>query len=179
MIGSIPNILTSLRIVLAFFLVFFYDRPSVLLPLFLLGGITDFLDGTVARRFHCQSVSGSWLDPLADKILIHTALAILVSYHNLPLSFFLANLSRDTLICGGACTLYFFGKKTLQPSWMGKGNTVLQIFLCALGFLILIHPFKLCVTFFSYLLTALWVTTLWSGTAYMMQGISALNRGAS
>src|SRR5579859_405436 len=80
-----PNLLTLLRIALipVFMLVFLLPyawAPPVTCAIFALAGITDWLDGYLARRFNESSAFGQFLDPVADKLMVATALVLLLSY---------------------------------------------------------------------------------------------------
>lgn len=80
---NLPNLLTSIRIILiplivvAFFLPYAWGRPACAW-LFVIAGITDYLDGYLARRLNQTSSFGAFLDPVADKLIVSTALVLLV-----------------------------------------------------------------------------------------------------
>ena len=85
---NIPNLLTLLRIALIPVLVIFYFWPSanrelLITGLFVLAALTDWLDGFLARRMNAISALGSFLDPVADKLIVSTALVLLVSDLNI------------------------------------------------------------------------------------------------
>ena len=74
---SLPNVLTLFRVLLipTFVLVFLYHHEVTALVVFVVAGVTDFLDGWIARRMHQQTGLGAFLDPMADKLLMLTAFA--------------------------------------------------------------------------------------------------------
>jgi cardiolipin synthase len=116
----------------------FYRRFGLALAVFLAAGITDGLDGLLARRFNQKSQVGTILDPIADKLLLVTSFVVLslpstypqpLSRH-LPIPFWVtvAVLSRDIFIIVGAAVINLVtGFRRFRPSWLGKINTVLQI----------------------------------------------------
>jgi CDP-diacylglycerol--glycerol-3-phosphate 3-phosphatidyltransferase len=83
-VASIPNILSLSRIVLAFALFFISTYPVLLFSLVVLCGITDVLDGYLARRFHCESNLGARLDSLGD-LVYYSALTLYVIRYQMPL----------------------------------------------------------------------------------------------
>uniref|UniRef100_A0A915EWR8 cardiolipin synthase (CMP-forming) n=1 Tax=Echinococcus canadensis TaxID=519352 RepID=A0A915EWR8_9CEST len=122
-IVTIPNILTSLRIGATpsiFFLILRQDLSSAAILAAVIG-LTDAADGYIARRFPSQqSVTGSYLDPLADKLFI-SLLSVAMAYTNLfPVSLVALFLMRDALLLAGASYLRFV---SLGHPW----NTTVQI----------------------------------------------------
>jgi cardiolipin synthase (CMP-forming) len=137
---TIPNILTILRMVLVpvFVSLLFYERFLTALAVFVLAGITDGLDGLLARRFNQKSQLGTILDPIADKLLLVTSYVVLslpqISPHPLPRHFPVpfwvtaAVISRDVFIIVGASAINIVtGFKNFRPSLLGKINTTVQI----------------------------------------------------
>jgi cardiolipin synthase len=96
--------------------------------LFLVAGITDALDGFIARRFNQMTHLGSILDPVADKILILTTVIILMYLGKVPWWVAAAIVVRDMIIIGGAITWYLKTHRfEMDPSMLSKVNTFLQI----------------------------------------------------
>ncbi len=137
---TIPNILTILRMVLVpvFVSLLFYERFLTALAVFVLAGITDGLDGLLARRFNQKSQLGTILDPIADKLLLVTSYVVLslpqISPHPIPRHFPVpfwvtaAVISRDVFIIVGASAINIVtGFKNFRPSLLGKINTTVQI----------------------------------------------------
>lgn len=129
---QIPNLLTLMRLLLSvpISLLLLGERYSPALLLFFLAGLSDALDGFLARRFAWTSRLGSMLDPLADKLLLVTAYLCLALVQVLPWWLTALVLLRDLLILGGAlCYRLLVGNLQLRPSWLGKASTVVQIVL--------------------------------------------------
>lgn len=139
-IVTVPNLLTVFRMVLipVFVSLLFYQRFVLALVVFILAGVTDGLDGLLARRFDQKSQLGTILDPIADKLMLVTAFVVLsmrsvfpqpVPSH-LPIPFWVtvAVISRDVFILVGAAAINIVtGFRGFRPSMLGKINTVIQI----------------------------------------------------
>lgn len=123
MIVNVPNTLTLIRLlVLPFFLheVLTEDYYIAFL-LFLLGSITDFLDGFLARLLKQQTIFGSFFDPIVDKIFLLTSIIILSIKGLIPEYFSYTILVRDTLVITGTLFLVFNGRlKSIKPNKSGK-----------------------------------------------------------
>jgi cardiolipin synthase (CMP-forming) len=147
-IVTVPNILTVFRMVLVpvFVSLLFYQRFLNALAVFVLAGLTDGLDGLLARRFDQRSQLGTILDPIADKLMLVTAFIVLsmrsvyptpVPSH-LPVPFWVtvAVISRDVFIIVGAAAINIVtGFRGFRPSLLGKINTTVQI--VAIGIIML------------------------------------------
>jgi cardiolipin synthase len=130
---SLPNIITGLRIVAAPFLYIFIQRHLWLqaLILCLLCGLTDYLDGFLARLMAQTSSFGEIFDPLADKIFIFFLYIALYMQNRLPFYLLGTIFLRDILlIIGSIFVLKNHAEIPLGPLWMSKINTFFQIFLC-------------------------------------------------
>jgi cardiolipin synthase (CMP-forming) len=132
--------LTVFRMVLipVFVTLLFYQRFLWALGIFVLAGLTDGLDGLLARRFGQQSQLGTILDPIADKLMLVTAFIVLSMRSvfpqplpsHLPVPFWvtIAVISRDVFITVGALAINMMtGFTGFRPSWLGKVNTIIQI----------------------------------------------------
>ena len=116
----------------------FYQKFSLALAIFIVAGVTDGLDGLLARRFNQRSQLGTILDPIADKLMLVTAFVVLsmravfpqpVPSH-LPVPFWVtvAVISRDVFILVGAAAINIVtGFRGFRPSMLGKINTTVQI----------------------------------------------------
>ena len=131
----LPNALSIIRIILTVPIVIALLKEQYLLTLmlFLFAGITDALDGWIAKQFSFQSRLGSILDPMADKILLASTFLSLYWVGILPLWLLLLIFVRDIIIVAGALG-YFLGEmnestELLEPTLISKFNTVLQIVL--------------------------------------------------
>jgi cardiolipin synthase len=129
-VSYIPNILTLLRLAAAPVLVVLLRDESygLGLAIFLLAGISDGLDGYIAKRYHCESRLGAILDPIADKVLLVSACVMLTLLDHLPFWLLVAIVFRDLLIVGGYLVLVtLHGSVQMHPSIVSKLNTVMQI----------------------------------------------------
>ena len=139
----LPNALSIIRIILTVPIVIALLKEQYLLTLllFLLAGITDALDGWIAKQFSFQSRLGSILDPMADKILLTCSFIALYWVGIMPLWLLMIIFVRDVIIVAGALG-YFLGEISsdlLEPSLISKFNTVLQIALVLFLLLIQIY----------------------------------------
>ncbi len=139
-IVTVPNLLTVFRMVLipVFASLLFYQRFVLALVVFILAGVTDGLDGLLARRFNQKSQLGTSLDPIADKLMLVTAFVVLSMRSvfpqplpsHLPVPFWVtvAVISRDIFILVGAAAINIVtGFRGFRPSMLGKINTTVQI----------------------------------------------------
>jgi len=137
---TVPNMLTVFRMVLipVFVTLLFYQRFSLALVVFIFAGLTDGLDGLLARRFSQESQLGTILDPIADKLMMVTAFIVLSMRSvfpqplpsHLPVPFWVTVtvISRDVFIIVGAAAINIMtGFRGFRPSWLGKLNTNVQI----------------------------------------------------
>ena len=127
---TLANRLTILRILMTpvITVLLLYRQMAAALALFLLAGITDGLDGLVARWRGQKTTLGMVLDPVADKLLLTTTVVTLTILKELPRWFTIIVVSRDVLLIGGSVILYMFlGKIGTPPSWLGKATTGLQL----------------------------------------------------
>ena len=127
---SFPNQLTLLRMVfLPFIILKLVDgHYLVALILFVLAGLSDGLDGLLARMLKQQTVLGQYLDPIADKALLSTVFLVLSILHKIPWKFTVLVFSRDALILAASAVLYAIaGLRDFRPSIFGKANTFAQV----------------------------------------------------
>ena len=126
LLWTLPNRLCIIRILFIPLLIFFIEREWVAFILFILAGITDGLDGFVARRFQLTSKLGLYLDPIADKLLVSSVLITLTYYHRVPLWITILLVCREFII-NGLRSFYALEGITIYPSFTGKLKTALQI----------------------------------------------------
>jgi cardiolipin synthase len=104
-----------------------HRQLETVLILFAIAAASDALDGFLARQFGWQSVLGSILDPIADKLLLVTLLVTLAALALVPVWLMAAVLARDVIIVlGAAAYRLFIGPLTAQPSLVSKFNTFCQ-----------------------------------------------------
>lgn len=132
----LPNMLSLTRLlIIAPFLVFLYQQAYVnAFYMFLLAGFTDGLDGWLARHFHWKSLFGSFIDPLADKLLIASSFISLALIGSLPWWLVSLVFLRDITISFGVLAWYWFVQRSLdfKPTSVSKLNTILQLALVTL-----------------------------------------------
>ena len=126
---QIPNLITLIRILLvvpiAVSLV--HERLDTTLGLFAIAALSDALDGFLAKRFGWQSVLGSILDPIADKLLLATVIVTLAVLRLVPLWLMAVAVARDVIIVAGAAAYRLaIGPLTARPSLVSKLNTLAQ-----------------------------------------------------
>jgi cardiolipin synthase len=129
---TIPNFITVLR----FFLV-----PAIVFALltghmgwafagFVVAGVSDGVDGFIARQFDQRSKLGAYLDPIADKLLLVSTFVVLGYMGELPLWLVIAAVSRDALIIGAVLLSTIMGQPVeVRPLFVSKANTAVQIIL--------------------------------------------------
>lgn len=125
-----PNLLTLLRICLAPFLVsaILEDRFGLSFILFVAAGLTDALDGSLARWMKQRTTLGQYLDPVADKLLLSTLFLVLTHKNLIPAQVTVLVFGRDLGILVVAAILFAaVGRREFQPSIFGKLNTVAQV----------------------------------------------------
>jgi cardiolipin synthase len=165
-----PNQLTLLRMLfLPFVVINLVDRHyHWALVLFVLAGLSDGLDGLLARTLHQQTLLGQYLDPIADKLLLSTMFLVLSILHKIPWKFTVVVFSRDISILGVGAVLYAIaGLRNFSPSIFGKANTFFQV---AAVFLVLLYEIDRARWIFIMRWGCLWATfafTIISGVHYI------------
>lgn len=174
-----PNILSYLRILaspwLGYQLALGHFRLA--LPVLFLVGISDGLDGWLARRYGWQSPLGEKLDPIADKVLAATLYICFAWRGLLPWGVSALVLGRDALIlCFAAIALVMGRASRFPPSIWGKVSTVFQLLLAGACVWRAGWPGQPPQPVF---LTVMWLTvaaTAWSGLAYLKTAIGMMSR---
>jgi cardiolipin synthase (CMP-forming) len=169
LISHVPNILTLARIAATpVMILLLRDRAyEAALLLFILAGVTDGLDGYIAKRFDCASRLGAVLDPIADKMLIISAFVMLALLGDIPFWLLVVVVFRDVMIIGGYLILETLeGNVQMQPSLVSKINTFLQISL-VIGVLLDQTGWIPVAGIVSALVALVTVTTVLSGAHYV------------
>lgn len=168
---TLPNIITLARLLMVPVIVYFlvvgnYDLSFYL---FVLAGISDAVDGYIAKSFNLVSALGEILDPIADKVLLVALFITLGIQEHLPAWIVILVASRDALITGAVAISPLLGvKASTRPLFLSKINTTLQIILTSvvLGTL----AFELNVDNAIFVLTILVaVFTILSGGQYLLR----------
>ena len=182
---KIPNILTIGRILVAPILIIVFYFPGELSDwlaciIFVIAAFTDYLDGFFARLYKLQSRFGELLDPIADKVLVSTALALLIMSQTIKGPHVVAAIiiiTREILISG----LREFLAKTqiyIPVTNLSKGKTVIQMI--AISILLAGSTgdqflFNYGIQLGTYLLWMSAILTLWTGYAYLRKGIDLID----
>ncbi|GKZ39216.1 cardiolipin synthase [Aspergillus brasiliensis] len=189
-IYTVPNILTFTRLLAApmvgYFLV--HDHHVAALGLFAYAGITDLVDGYIARRWNLQTVVGTIIDPMADKLLMTIGVTCLAVNGSIPVWLAVIILGRDVGLAISAIYYRWISlppPKTMarywdfslpsaevKPTTVSKINTALQLLLVGSAIALPVLPetvidawsLREAMTGFQYLVAA---TTLWSGLSYV------------
>jgi cardiolipin synthase (CMP-forming) len=128
--ASVPNMITIGRILLVPLTVWLLisNAYAAALIAFVAAGLSDAVDGFLARRFNVVSELGAYLDPLADKALLVSIYVTLAILQVLPEWLAIAVVTRDVLIIGAVLLSRFMEKPVVvKPLWISKLNTVAQI----------------------------------------------------
>jgi cardiolipin synthase (CMP-forming) len=175
---NIPNSLTLLRILLipVFVGLMLYERYESALAVLLGAGLTDALDGTIARAANQRTRLGMYLDPLADKLLLTSGFLTLSVLHLVPLWMVILVVSRDVILLAGAVLAHLTESAVdIAPTLLGKGTTVFQ-----LAYLLLAVAFiarRMDMHLLDPLLYLVVLLTVASGSHYLYRGFSRLNVG--
>lgn len=175
---NLPNSLTLLRIFLIPFLVGFliYGHYEWALAVLVLAGVTDILDGVIARVANQRTKLGMYLDPLADKLLLTSAFVTLAILHQVPSWAAIVVVSRDLIILAGALLLYVLATPfEVNPTVLGKGTTLAQLLYLGLVLIFVYGQIDL-LPLVPLLLVALALTIV-SGLQYVYRGIRAYHPG--
>ena len=132
---NIPNLITLVRLVSVpvIIWVILQDHIAYAFGLFILAGVSDAIDGPLARRFGTVSELGTILDPIADKALLVSIYITLGIQGGMPSWIVITVVSRDVLIVGGILLAYLLDKPIkIEPLQVSKINTASQIALAAM-----------------------------------------------
>lgn len=132
--AALPNLISLARLLAVPVTVWLIinDRLGVAFWMFVAAGVSDALDGFIAKHFAARSVIGGYLDPLADKALLTSVYVTLGYVGHMASWLVILVVFRDVLIIGGAILYHTLtGKLTMQPLFVSKINTTAQIALAA------------------------------------------------
>ncbi len=128
---TVPNAVTSVRLAcipVFVWLLFGADRQTAAAILLAALGATDWIDGTVARRYHQVTTVGKVLDPVADRVLVLTAVIAITVHGAVPLWFGLATMAREVVVSGAVLVLASLGAARMDVLWVGKAGTFALMF---------------------------------------------------
>ncbi|MBU0479190.1 CDP-alcohol phosphatidyltransferase family protein [bacterium] len=169
------NFLTVFRILLVpVFAIFLHkgtpETRLIALGIFFIAGITDAIDGLIARKRDQVSKFGKHIDPIADKILLITAFIMLMMDGSIPVFLTIVVVARDVIIISGFLILYVvLGGLEPKPSKVSKCTTFLQIFTIIYALL------NIKVPSISFIVWTTMVFTVISGINYTIHGVKLLN----
>jgi cardiolipin synthase (CMP-forming) len=172
---SIPNILTVVRILLTplFLIALLHRNYPQALGVFVVAGVSDGLDGFIARCFNQRTALGAYLDPVADKLLLVSAYVALAILGVIPSWVAVVVIARDVIIFLGIAIFTLTEKKyEVHPTIVSKCTTLAQILLVVLA---LCDPTRMKLTVLDPII--LWVAaalTILSGLHYIYIGMTIL-----
>ena len=123
---TVPNVVTLVRLAcipLYVWLLFGADRQTGAAVLLAVLGATDWVDGYVARRFHQVTTLGKVLDPVADRVLVATAVITIMIHGAVPIWFGVATIAREVVVSGAVLLLASLGAARIDVLWVGKAGT--------------------------------------------------------
>jgi cardiolipin synthase (CMP-forming) len=164
-----PNQLTLLRMIFLPFIVINVVKHDFkwALALFVLAGLSDGLDGLLARTLHQQTVLGQYLDPIADKLLMSTMFLVLSIERQIPWKYTVVVFSRDISILLLSGVLFMIaGLRDFRPSIFGKANTCAQIGAIFFVLLLQVAPRRLIWILAYGFLRATFIFTIVSAVHY-------------
>jgi len=172
-IFNLPNTITLLRISVVPFLFILLTSPGefwslILAILFVVASITDMLDGYLARKYNMITTMGKFLDPLADKLIVNTAMILMIPIGRIPAWIVAITIIRD-LIVDGIRSIASSEGFYIHASPLGKQKTIAQLF--AVTALMIHFPFfginshlvGMVILYIAFLLT------LYSGVDYIIK----------
>jgi cardiolipin synthase (CMP-forming) len=128
---TVPNAITLVRLAcipLFVWLLFGAHRQTAAAVLLGVLGATDWIDGFVARRYHQVSNFGKVMDPVADRVLVVTAVVAIVVHGAVPVWFAAATLAREVVVSGAVLLLASLGARRIDVLWVGKAGTFALMF---------------------------------------------------
>jgi cardiolipin synthase len=172
---NLPNFLTLLRIIaIPVFLIFLTDGDfGAALVVFLLAGITDSLDGAIARLTDTRTTLGAYMDPLADKMLILSGFVVFALMDAVPRWLTVVVISRDVIILIGYLSLFLLTQQLMEirPSPISKAATFLHLVTLAAVLLNLWRSAEPAVKHLDSLFGLTGVVTAVSGFHYIYRGL--------
>jgi cardiolipin synthase len=172
---NVPNILTLLRILAVplFLSLLVEGEHDAALTIFLLAGITDAVDGMIARMWNLRTELGAHMDPLADKLLVVSSFIALGIMGAVPRPLMIVVIMRDVIILGGfLLTAAVVGKSMeMQPSLAGKLTTFTQLLSVTLVLIDLAQWWDVPTLFLNGVFVATGCASFWSGSGYVVRGM--------
>jgi cardiolipin synthase len=169
---TVPNIITIARILLTplFIIVLIQKRYPEALGIFVLAGLSDMADGLIARRWQQRSPLGTFLDPLADKLLMCSSFVTLAIYNHIPPWLAVIVISRDLVLIFGVTLFKLVNfPVVVRPSLAGKLSTATQVITVFL--VLVVTAWNLSPNFLIALFWLTGILTTISGIHYILQAL--------
>jgi cardiolipin synthase len=180
---NLPNFLTVVRILTipGFLILLVNGHSTAALIVFVAGGLTDALDGAIARLTNTKTELGAVLDPLADKLLLLSSFCVLAFMERVPNWLVIIVIMRDVILLTGYFTLFMVSgdRMAVRPSVIGKATTFLQLFSVTIVLVGFAWPESTSPGFRSALFTLTGVATAVSGVQYVARGLRWLGLPAA
>lgn len=177
---NLPNKLTIMRVILIPFFVFFLLSPYfpaygnyIAVAIFIVASLTDMLDGKIARKYNLVTNFGKFMDPLADKLLVCSAMICMISTGQLEAWFVIIIIAREFIISGFRLVAADSGI-VIAASYWGKFKTVSQMFMVIVLIMDLGGVFDVIGT---VLIWASLILTIVSLVDYVAKNIQVLTKG--
>ena len=177
---NLPNKLTTLRVIMIPFFVFFLLWQNgenrtfrmIALALFIIASLTDLLDGKIARKYNLVTNFGKFMDPLADKLLVCSALICLIELNALPAWMVIIIISREFIISGFRLVAADNGV-VIAASYWGKFKTTFQM----IGVVLLIFNIPALSTLTTIIVWIALALTVISLVDYIVKNAGVLTEG--
>ena len=164
---NLPNKLTTMRVILIPFFVFFMLAPYfegygnyIAVAIFIVASLTDMLDGKIARKYNLVTNFGKFMDPLADKLLVCSAMICLIETGQLAAWIVIVIIAREFIISGFRLVASDNGV-VIAASYWGKFKTTFQMLMVIVLILNIDHPvFRVLGTVLTYVALVLTIVSL-------------------
>ena len=177
---NLPNKLTTLRVIMIPFFVFFMLTDAggsankwIALALFVIASLTDFLDGKIARKYNLVTNFGKFMDPLADKLLVCSALICLQDLDRVPAWVVIVIIAREFIISGFRLVASDNGI-VIAASYWGKFKTTFQMLMIIVMIMNLGGAFDMVGTVLMWIALALTIISL---VDYIAKNVQVLTQG--
>jgi cardiolipin synthase len=119
--------LTAVRLLLIPVYIYFFLKGEYIISgiVFSISGLTDFLDGYLARKYNMVTDLGRLLDPLADKLTLISILVVLIYMNVIPKIISITLLTREVFVLFGSSIMYLMGRDLIKPTLLGKSSMFL------------------------------------------------------
>lgn len=169
-VRMLPNLITIARLIAVPVVIWMFltDRIAIAFWIFIAAGVSDAIDGYLAKKLDARSVLGSYLDPLADKLLLISVFVLLGRSGYMPVWVVVLIVARDAALLGVSSLVVSKDRKTaMRPLMISKVNTTLQIVLAGLLLSRLGLGFPELGIGYDILIYTVALTTTISGIAYL------------